>query len=133
MLDAINFWLTKKDVPYQSLMKNNIKNMVLETMEGLYKTGTIDGLPTFNSMSKTQIDLKHQLRDLFKSMDFVSNHFLSSRKQKISKHKLQIYSNIYQQLGLAWEYLGSRCRHGDGYRKIKEGKMACKICGKIKG
>ena len=82
---------------------------------------------------ETQIDLKRQLRDLFKSMDFVSGRFLNNQKQKISKQDFQIYFNIYQQLGLVWEYLGSQCRHEAGYKKIKDGKMACKICGKVKG
>ena len=53
----------------------------------------------------------------------------SSRNESDSK----IYFNIYQQLGLAWEYLGLQCLHEDGYKKIKDGQSVCKICGKIEG
>ena len=64
-------------------------------------------------------------------MDFVSDNFLN--KESISKDKLEIYFNIYQQLGMAWEFLGLECKHWDGYKKIRDKKEACKICGKIKG
>lgn len=63
-------------------------------------------------------------------MDFVSNNFLNT--EDISKDKFQMYFNIYQQLGLAWEFLGLQCRHWDGYKKIKNGEKACRICGKLK-
>ena len=43
------------------------------------------------------------------------------------------FAEIYQQLGLAWEFLALQCRHWNGYRQIAEGKEACGICGKIKG
>jgi hypothetical protein len=75
-------------------------------------------------------ELKKQLKDIFKSMDFVSKNFLNN--EKISKRKLQVYFNIYQQLGLAWEFLGLQCKHWDGYKKTRDKKEACKICGKIK-
>jgi len=81
----------------------------------------------------SKIDLKRELHNLFKSLDFVSKNFLTRRKSKVGKRDLQIYCNIYQQLGLVWEYLGSYCRHWEGYRQVSGGKMACKICGKIKG
>lgn len=64
-------------------------------------------------------------------MDFVSENFLN--KDDINKKDFKIYYNIYQQLGLAWEYLGLQCRHWDGYKKIKNKKEVCKICGKVKG
>lgn len=80
-----------------------------------------------------KINLKHQLRSLFKTMDFVSKNFLTKEKSGLSKGNFKIYFNIYQQLGLAWEYLGLQCRHGEGYKKIKKGKSACKICGRIRG
>ncbi len=76
-------------------------------------------------------ELKKQLRALFKSMDFVSKNFLNN--EKISKRKLQVYFNIYQQLGLAWEYLGLQCSHWDGYKRTRDKKETCKICGKIRG
>lgn len=75
--------------------------------------------------------LKKELKSLFKSMDFVSNNFL--KQQKISKRNFQLYFNIYQQLGIAWEYLGLQCKHWEGYKKVRDKKEACKICGKVKG
>ena len=74
--------------------------------------------------------IKKEFRRLFKSMDFVSNNFLN--KENISKGNLRIYFDIYQQLGLAWEFLGLQCKHWDGYKKVKGRKMACRICGKVK-
>ena len=81
----------------------------------------------------SKVNLKSQLRSLFKSLDFVSKNFLTEDKAGNGKVCFQVYFNIYQQLGLAWEYLGLQCRHGDGYKKIKDGKSACKVCGRIKG
>jgi hypothetical protein len=63
-------------------------------------------------------------------MDFVSKNFLNN--EKISRRKLEVYFSIHQQLGLAWEFLGLQCNHWDGYRKTRDKKEACKICGKIK-
>lgn len=75
--------------------------------------------------------LKKEFKSLFKSMDFVSNNFLN--KEKINKSNFRIYFNIYQQLGIAWEFLGLQCKHWDGYKKVKDEKEVCKICGKVKG
>lgn len=75
--------------------------------------------------------LKKELRCLFKSMDFISKNFLY--KKSIDKAALRIYFNIYQQLGMAWEFLGLQCRHWDGYKKVKGKEKACKICGQVKG
>jgi hypothetical protein len=75
--------------------------------------------------------VKKDLKLLFKSMDFVSNNFLN--REDISRSNLRIYFNIYQQLGLAWEFLGLQCKHWDGYKKVKDKGRACKICGKVKG
>jgi hypothetical protein len=76
-------------------------------------------------------EIKKQLNGLFKSMDFVSNNFLDS--EKIGEKEFQRFFRIYQQLGLAWECLGLQCKHWDGYKKTRDKKEACKICGKIKG
>jgi hypothetical protein len=65
--------------------------------------------------------LKRELRQLFRSMDYVSQHD--------KKH----FAAIYGQLGLAWEFLGLQCRHWDGYRRTRKGRSVCRICGKIKG
>lgn len=44
------------------------------------------------------------------------------------------FNELYQTLGAAWEYFGLMCQHKKGYRKLKdkEGRWACRICGKIK-
>jgi len=76
-------------------------------------------------------ELKKQLSDLFKSMDFVNKNFLDS--EKLGKKEFHMFFNIYQQLGLAWEFLGLQCRHWDGYQKTKDKEETCKICGKVKG
>ncbi len=76
-------------------------------------------------------ELKKQLNDLFKSMDFVSNNFLDG--EKIGKKEFQVFFNIYQQLGLVWEFLGLQCKHWDGYKKTRDKKETCRICGKVKG
>jgi hypothetical protein len=75
--------------------------------------------------------LKKELRSLFKSMDFISNNFLKG--ESVHEKYFQTYFNIYQQLALAWEFLGFQCRHWDGYREIEDKKETCKICGKVKG
>lgn len=74
--------------------------------------------------------IKKELKRLFKSMDFISNNFLYKKDSR--KANLQIYCNIYQQLGLAWEFLGMQCKHWDGYKKIKNGQKVCRVCGKLK-
>lgn len=64
-------------------------------------------------------------------MDFISEKFLAD--EKAAGKNFQLYFNIYQQLGLAWEFLGLQCWHWDGYRKTRYKKEVCKICGKVKG
>jgi hypothetical protein len=76
-------------------------------------------------------EIKKQLDAVFKSMDFVSNNFLDS--ERMGKKEFQVFFNIYQQLGLAWEFLGLQCKHWDGYKKTRDKKETCKICGKVKG
>lgn len=48
--------------------------------------------------------LKKELKRLFTSMDFVCDNYLN--KENIIEKELEIFFNIYQQLGLAWEFLG---------------------------
>ena len=74
--------------------------------------------------------VKKQLRSLLKSMDFISNNFL--RKDKKTGKDLQVYFDVYQQLGLAWEFMGLQCEHWEGYRKTRDKKDVCRICGKVK-
>jgi hypothetical protein len=75
--------------------------------------------------------LKKELKSIFRSMDFISSNFLKG--EGVNKKDFQTYFNIYQQLALAWEFLGLQCKHWDGYRKIEDKKETCKICGKVKG
>lgn len=85
-------------------------------------------------MEKTTLkkaSLKKDIENLFKSMDFISENFLS--KEDISKKEMQIYFNIYQQLSIVWELLGLQCKHWEGFKKTKDKKEVCKICGKVKG
>ena len=64
-------------------------------------------------------------------MSYIINNFLNN--EKTSKKEFRIFSNIYQQLGLAWEFLGLQCKDRDGYSKMRDKRFACKVCGKIKG
>jgi hypothetical protein len=74
--------------------------------------------------------LKRQLRGLFRSMDFVADRYL--RGKGIPEKTVARFADIYQQLGMAWELLGLQCKHWDGYRKTREGKSVCRLCGKVK-
>jgi hypothetical protein len=73
--------------------------------------------------------LKRDLRRLFRSMDFVSRHPALKRDSAEARR----FSEIYQQLGLAWEFLALQCKHSDGWRKLRGEKSACKVCGLIRG
>jgi hypothetical protein len=81
-----------------------------------------------NSRSTTA-DLKRELRRLFRSMDFVSRHPALKR----AGPEAERLAEIYQQLGLAWEFLALQCRHRGGWRETRAGKSACKVCGLIRG
>lgn len=81
-------------------------------------------------MDQKKVVMK-QLQSLLKSMDFVSNNFL--RKENEAGKDFQIYFDIYQQLGLAWELLGLQCKHWEGYKKTTDNKEVCRICGKVRG
>jgi hypothetical protein len=73
--------------------------------------------------------LKRDLHRLFRSMDFVSRHPALKRDSAEARR----FAEIYQQLGIAWEFLALQCDHRSGWRKTREGKFACKICGLIRG
>lgn len=64
-------------------------------------------------------------------MDFISENFLN--REGINKREFQTFFNIYQELGIAWEFLGLHCGHWEGYKKTRDQKETCKICGKVKG
>ncbi len=74
--------------------------------------------------------IKQELKRLFKSMDFISEKFLDDGES--GTKDIELYFNIYQQLGLAWEFLGMQCHHWDGYRRTRDKHDVCKICGKVK-
>jgi hypothetical protein len=75
------------------------------------------------------LQLQRDLRRLFRSMDFVSRHPAMKRDTKEAAR----FAEIYQQLGLAWEFLALQCKHRSGWRKLRDGKSACKVCGLIRG
>lgn len=74
--------------------------------------------------------LKQELRRLWRSMDFVSRHPSLKDEKNPESRRL---AELYQQLGMLWEFLGLQCRHWHGYRKNRSGAMLCRICGKLKG
>ncbi len=80
-------------------------------------------------MNKSKRDLQSDLRRVFRSMDFVSRH--PALKQDTAEARRM--AEVYQQLGLAWEFLALQCKHRDGWRKLRDGKSACKVCGLIRG
>jgi hypothetical protein len=69
------------------------------------------------------------LRRLFRSMDFLSRHPALKRDTAEARR----LAEIYQQLGLAWEFLALQCSHRGGWRKLRDGKLACKVCGLVRG
>ena len=69
--------------------------------------------------------LQRELRRLLRSMDFVSRHPALEKESAEGER----FAEIYQQLGLAWEFLAGQCGHWDGFRKAREGRRKCKICG----
>ncbi len=73
-------------------------------------------------------DLKSRFKRLFRSMDFVSRHHALEKSGPEGKRM----GDIYQQLGELWEFLALQCRHGEGWRKTREGRMVCKICGTVR-
>ena len=78
-----------------------------------------------------RISLKCEFRRLFRAMDFISNRYLA--RTRVPAKRAASFYDVYQQLGIAWEHLALQCRHWDGDRKVRGGKFACRICGKIKG
>lgn len=74
--------------------------------------------------------LKRELRRLWRSMDLVSRHAALNDEDNPENQR---FAELYQQLGMLWEFLGLQCRHWDGYRRNHSGTMLCRICGKLKG
>ncbi len=73
--------------------------------------------------------LRRNLQRLLRSMDYVSRHPVLRRDGAAARQMVE----VYQHLGLAWEFLALQCRHDGGWRRVGEGKLACKICGSIRG
>lgn len=76
-----------------------------------------------------QTRVRRELQGLFRSMDFVSRHPALKRDGPEAER----FAKIYEQLGLAWEFLALQCRHRSGWRKLRDGKSVCKICGLVRG
>jgi hypothetical protein len=74
-------------------------------------------------------NLKAEMRRVLLSMDFVARHPALRRDTTEARR----FAEIYQQLGLAWEFLALQCRHRGGWRRLRDGKAACRICGLIRG
>lgn len=81
-------------------------------------------------MVGTKEAVRKELKRLLRAMDFVSENLLENQRKRATQ---QVYFDIYQGLGLAWEFLGLRCRHWDGFKRTKGSKKTCRICGKVKG
>ena len=81
------------------------------------------------SSNFNQMQLRRDLRRVLRSMDFVSRHPALKRDTAEARRMAE----VYQQLGLAWEFLALQCKHRGGWRKLREGKSTCKVCGLIRG
>jgi len=75
--------------------------------------------------------LKKEFKRLFKNMDFVCDSYLN--KEGVPEKEQERFADIYQQLGQVWEFLALQCKHWDGYKKTREKKEVCRICGTVKG
>ena len=73
--------------------------------------------------------LRRDRHRLLRSLDFVARHPALKRDTAEARR----LAEIYQQLGLAWEFLALQCTHRGGWRKLRDGKSACKVCGLIRG
>ena len=79
----------------------------------------------------TKQRLKSEIRQVMRSMDFVSEHPALVKGGR--GREAERYAAIYQQLALAWEHLALQCRHWDGFKVKCGGARFCPICGLVKG
>lgn len=79
-------------------------------------------------MKAAASNLRQELKRLFRSMTFVSRHPALSRRGKPAAR----FAEIYQQLGMLWEFLALHCHHAEGWRKTREGAFVCKTCGTVR-
>ena len=61
-------------------------------------------------------------------MDFVARHPALKSGRGVAAKRL---AEIYQQLGLAWEFLALQCAHESGFSKMRDGKRTCRTCGTL--
>ncbi len=80
-------------------------------------------------MKNTTNALKREFKRLFRSMDFVSRHPALNRRGKEGER----LAEVYQQFGQLGEFLALQCPHRSGWRRAREGKLACKVCGLLRG
>ena len=59
----------------------------------------------------TKQRLKSEIRQVMRSMDFVSEHPALVKGGR--GREAERYAAIYQQLALAWEHLALQCRHSE--------------------
>ena len=74
-------------------------------------------------------DLRREFRRLLRNMDFLSRHPSLDR----SGPEGERIADIYQQLGALWEFFALQCGHRAGWRKARDDKVACRLCGTIRG
>ncbi|MBI3785449.1 MAG: hypothetical protein HY270_18820 [Deltaproteobacteria bacterium] len=73
-------------------------------------------------------NLQREFKRLFRSMTFVSRHPALSRRGKPAER----FAEVYQQLGMLWEFLALQCSHAEGWRKTREGAFVCRTCGTVR-
>lgn len=78
----------------------------------------------------TKEQLQRELKRIFRGLDFISKQLDREGRTRANQ---RLYFDVYQGLGLAWEFLGLQCKHWVGYRRNRDGQRVCRICGKIKG
>jgi hypothetical protein len=80
-------------------------------------------------MNAASSGLEDELRALFRAMSFVSRHPALKRRSKEADR----LAETYQLLGKLWEFLALQCKHKPGWRKTRDGKNVCRLCGTVRG
>jgi uncharacterized protein YuzE len=76
-------------------------------------------------MKAATSNLRREFKRLFRSMTFVSRHPGLSRRGKPAER----FAEVYQQLGMLWEFLALQCSHAEGWRTTRGGSLVCRTCG----
>lgn len=79
-------------------------------------------------MKAAASNLRRELKRLFRSMTFVSRQPALSRRGMPAER----FADVYQQLGMLWEFLALQCGHAEGWRKTREGAFVCRTCGTVR-